>query len=262
MKKIILSIFSLLVFAGCKERIQDFGDLDFLTANDAIVKINMASVYPDDRYMYVRFNDNRVTPLIRAREPYPGGGYNTRGDSRPDFLKIAAGTVNIKVCLPYKIDNGKDSIVLAQQNVTLEPGKQYTVHVTDTAANTKMFLAEESLVRPDSSFAKYRFVNLMPNVEAIDLYYGAAANSSGQDSLIVKNIKYGETSEYFTIRRAASRTWKIRKSGDPVADNTVLALYTNASSTLNARSYTAYALGYAGFTTTIMRPYISFYLVR
>ena len=153
MKKIVLSIFSLLVFAGCKERIQDFGDLDFLTANDAIVKINMASVYPDDRYMYVRFNDNRVTPLIRAREPYPGGGYNTRGDSRPDFLKIAAGTVNIKVCLPHKVDNGKDSIVLAQQNVTLEPGKQYTVHVTDTAANTKMFLAEESLVRPDSSFA-------------------------------------------------------------------------------------------------------------
>lgn len=262
MKKIFLSIFSLLVFAGCKERIQDFGDLDFLTENDAIVKINMASVYPDDRYMYVKFNDNRVTPLIRAREPYPGGGYNTRGDSRPDFLKIAAGTVNVKVCLPHKIDNGKDSIVLAEQNVTFGPGKQYTIHVTDTAANTKMFLAEESLVRPDSSFAMYRFVNLMPNVEALDLYYGAAANSSGQDSLIVSNIKYGETSDYFTIRRTASRTWKIRKAGDPVADNTVLALYTNASSTLNARSYTAYALGYAGFTTTIMRPYVSFYLVR
>lgn len=262
MKKILLSIFVLLIFAGCKERIQDFGDLDFLTANDAIIKINMASVYPDDRYMYVKFNDNRVTPLIRAREPYPGGGYNTRGDSRPDFLRIASGTVNVKICLPHKKDNGKDSIILNEQNLTFLPGKQYTIHVTDTAANTKMFLAEESFVRPDSSFAKYRFVNLMPNVEALDLYYGAAANSSGQDSLIVSNVKYGETSDYFTIRRATARTWKIRKAGDPISDNNVLALYTNASSTLNARSYTAYALGYAGFTSTIMKPYVSFYLVR
>lgn len=262
MKKIIVGIFSLFTLFGCKEGIQDFGDLDFTTANDAIVKINMASVYPDDRYMYVRFNGNRVTPLIRAREPYPGGGYNTRGDSRPDFLKILAGKVNIKVCLPYRIDNGLDSIVLNEQDVVLERGKQYSVHITDTSANTKMFVSEESLARPDSSLAMYRFVNLMPNVEALDLYYGAAANSAAQDSLIAKNIKYGEVSQYFTIRRATTRTWKVRRAGDPVADTNVLALYTNASSTLNSRSYTAYALGYSGFTSTIMKPYISFYLVR
>ena len=262
MKKLLVSIFSIMSLWGCKESIQDFGDLDFLTANDAIVKINMASVYPDDRYMYVKFNDQRVTPKIRAREPYPGGGYNTRGDSRPDFLKVAAGQISIKVCLPHKVDNGLDSIVLSEQTVTVSPGQQYTVHITDTAANTKMFVAQESLARPDSSFATYRFVNLMPNVEALDLYYGAAANSVGQDSLIARNIKYGEVSEYFTIRRAATRTWKIRRAGDPVTDATVLALYTNASSTLDKRSYTAYALGYAGFTSAIMRPYISFYLVR
>lgn len=262
MKKILYHIFGIILLTGCKESVQEFGDLEFMGANDAIVKINMASVYPDDRYMYVKFNDQRVTPLIRAREPYPGGGYNTRGDSRPDFLKVASGNVNIKVCIPYKIDNGKDSIVLNEQSVILSAGKQYTVHITDTAANTKMFLTEESLVRPDSSFATYRFVNLMPNVESLDLYYGAAANSAAQDSLIVKNVKFGEVSAYFTIRRSATRTWKIRKSGDPVTDQTVLALYTNASSTLNSRSYVAYALGYAGFTTTIMKPYVSFYLVR
>lgn len=262
MKNIIFYFLVFTCFVSCKESIQDFGSLEFVSANDAIVKINMASVYPDDRYMYVKFNDQRVTPLIRAREPYPGGGYNTRGDSRPDFLKVSAGTVNIKVCIPHKKDNGQDSIVLNEQSVNLLAGKQYTVHITDTAANTKMFLTDESLVRPDSSFARYRFVNLMPNVEALDLYYGAATNSPGQDSLIVKGVKFGEVSDYFTIRRSAARTWKIRRTGDPVTDQTVLALYTNASSTLNSRSYMAYALGYAGFTTAIMRPYVSFYLVR
>lgn len=269
MKKILLLLATVfLAFSGCKESIQDFGDLDFLTENDAIIKINMASVYPDDRYMYVKFNDERVTPLIRAREPYPGGGYNTRGDSRPDFLKVAAGTINVKVCIPHKKDNGQDSIVLNDQTLSVEGGKQYTIHITDTAANTKMFLAQESFVKPDSSFATYRFVNLMPNVEAIDLYYGAAPSTTTppvqptQDSLIAKNIKFGEISEYFTIRRATTRSWKIRRAGAPATHETVLAFYTNASSTLDKRSYVAYALGYAGFTSTIMKPYISFYLVR
>lgn len=264
MKKIIICLFSVFSLWGCKESIQDFGDVEFLTDKDAIVKINMASVYSDDRYMYVKFNDQRVTPRIRAREPYPGGGYNTRGDSRPDFLRIAEGQVNIKVCLPYSVDNGLDSVVLKEMTVAFQGGKQYTVQIADTAANTKMFVTEESLARPDSSFASYRFINLMPNVESLDLYYGAAATTAEptQDSLVAKNIKFGQISEYFTIRRAAARTWKIRRSGDPVTNASVLASYSNASSLLNRRSYTAFALGYAGFTSAIMRPYVSFYLVR
>ena len=266
-KKLTLCFLSFTLLIGCKEAIQDFGDLDFLTSDDAIVKINMASVYSDDRYMYVRFNDQRVTPRIRAREPYPGGGYNTRGDSRPDFLKVSAGTVNIKVCLPHSVDIGKDSIVLSEQSVVLEGGKQYTLHVTDTAANTQLILSQESLARPDSSFATYRFVNLMPNVEAIDLYYGFYSTSAGgqspaQDSLVASGIKYGQISDYFTLNRVATRTWKIRPAGAAVTNETVLAFYTSTSSTLDRRSYTAYALGYAGFTSTIMKPYISFYLVR
>jgi len=159
-----------------------------------------------------------------------------------------------------------DSIVLSEQTVNLKGGARYTIHVADTAATTKMFVAEENLIRPDSTFATYRFVNLMPNVEALDLYYGAAPGTTEpiQDSLIARNIKYGEMSPYFTIRRATTRSWKIRRAGDPVTNASVLAFYTNASSTLDRRSYTAYALGYAGFptTNTIMRPYIAFYLIR
>lgn len=267
MKKILYLFFAICSFSSCKEAIQDFGDLDFFDAENVIVKINMAAVYPDDRYMYVRFNGNRVTPLIRAREPYPGGGYNTRGDSRPDFLKIGAGKVNVKVCLPFKKDNGRDSLVLNEQEFLFEKGKQYTVHIADTAAKMRMVAHEESLVKPDSAFAKYRFINLMPNVEAIDLYYGFFSTAAGsqnpsQDSLIAKNIKYGELSDYFTVNRAGTRTWKIRPAGAAVTNETVLAFYANASSTLNARSYTAYAIGYAGQTNAIMKPYISFYLVR
>lgn len=265
--KIFIGVIAVFFTWACKESIQDFGDLQFMGSDDAIVKINMTSVYPDDRFMYVKFNDRRVTPLIRAREPYPGGGYNTRGDSRPDFLKVKQGNVNVKVCLPHKEDDGRDSLVLAQLDIKVDGGKQYTVHIADTADRTKMILTTESLARPDSSYATYRFINLMPDVEAIDLYYGfysttIAGQSPTQDSLVAKNIKYGEISEYFTLHRTTTRTWKIRAAGAPVTNETVLAFYSNAASTLNSRSYTAYALGYRDETDAIMKPYISFFLVR
>lgn len=249
---------------SCDKAIQNFGDVEFMMADDAIVKINMASIYPDDRYMYVKFDGQRVTSLIRGREPFPGGGYNTRGDSRPDFLKWKSGSVNVQVGLPYKKDMGLDSIILYESVVKFEAGRRYTLHVTDTASNTKMILNEEDLTRPDSTQARYRFTNLMPNVPAIDLYYGAAATAAEptQDSLVAKNVKYLETSPYFELNRITSRTWKIRPAGSPVTNASVLASYSNAGAILDRRSYTVYALGYNGFNTAIMKPYVSFFLVR
>ncbi|WP_324757427.1 DUF4397 domain-containing protein [Sphingobacterium thalpophilum] len=267
MKKIKIFFYACLCLIGassCDKAIQDFGDIQFMTADDVIVKINMASIYPDDRYMYVKFDGQRVTPLIRGREPFPGGGYNTRGDSRPDFLKWRAGAVNVQVGVPHKVDNGQDSIILYESVIKFEAGKRYSLHVTDTAQYTKMVLNEEDLTRPDSTKARYRFTNLMPNVEAIDLYYGAAAGASEptQDSLVAKNIKYLETSAYFELNRITARTWKIRPAGAPVTNASVLASYSNAGAILDRRSYTVYALGYQGFTSAVMKPYVSFFLVR
>ncbi|MDR2283825.1 MAG: DUF4397 domain-containing protein [Sphingobacterium sp.] len=262
--KIIVLGISLLGFISCDKAVVDYGELEYVSPDDAIIKINMASVYPDDRYMFVKFNNQRITPLIRGREPFPGGGYNTRGDSRPDFLRYASGTVNVKIAIPHKIDKGLDSLVLYDSNINFEKGKRYTLHITDTDANTKMILNEEDLSRPDSTFARYRFTNLMPNVPAIDLYYGAAAGTAEptQDSLVAKNVKYMETGEYFQLNRITTRTWKIRKAGAPVTNATVLASYSNAGAILDRRSYTIYALGYDGQTSAIMKPYVSFFLVR
>lgn len=264
---ILMVLFSSTIFNGCKDTIQDFGAVDFISEDKAIVKINMASVYPDDRFMIVKFNDIRVTPRIQAREPYPGGGYNTRGPSSSEFLMVDGGNVNVKVCLPKKVDDGQDSIVLYSGMIDLKAGGRYTLHVTDTAANTKLITTEESFVLPDSAYASYRFINLMPNVPAIDLYYGffntaVASQTPAQDSLVATNIKFGEISPKFILHRGASKTFKIRPAGAAVTNETVLAFYANAGSTLNQRQYTCYALGYSGQTSAAMKPYVSFMLVR
>src|SRR5690606_25269317 len=111
------------------------------------------------------------------------------------------------------------------------------------------------------------FINLIPNVMAVNFYNGFNTTAAGtqtpaQDSLVDSNVKFGEISPRIVLNRSVTRTFKVRPAGAPVTNESVLAFYANAGSTLNQRQYTCYALGWAGQTSTIMKPYISFMLVR
>jgi len=262
----IFSFLSLCVvlfsMAGCDRNELNYGDTEYVSATDAVVKLNYASLYLDNRYVFVKFNGKRVTPLIRGRQPFPGGGYNTLGDVRADFLSINPGDVKVEVVLPHKVDNGLDSAILYNTTVKLDQGKRYTIHITDTGSLTKSMLTEENFAKPDSGYAVYRFVNLMPNVPEIDLYYGQSATVTIADKKIASNIKYMEVSDYITLNRAAARTWKIRPAGAAITNATVIASYTSASTLLNQRSYTIYALGYNGVKVAPTMPYLSFFHIR
>lgn len=264
MKKLFIILIGLIFFASCGKNIITYGEVEYPDMSKAIVKINMASMYPDNRFMFVKFNDVRVTPNIQGRQPYPGGGYNTYGDSRPDFLTADPGKLNIKVCMASKIDPLKDSL-LYEVSYDVQGGKSYTIHVADTSQNTKSMLQEEFFVMPDSGYASYKFVNLMPDVEYVDLYYGQSATSHVADVLVASNIKFMSSSENFTLNRYMTRTWKVRRAGTGTT-GTVLASYVNAGAILNQRQYTAYALGYeSSFGKTparTNRPFVSFFLVR
>lgn len=259
----LLTLFcALLVLSGCGKNVLDYGDVEKITDDMPLIKINYACPYVDDRFVIVKFNDKRVTSRIQNRTPFPGGGYNTRGDVRADYLTIPTGAVEVKVALPFKKDNGLDSLILYKTTINIEQKKRYVVHLTDTASLIKSVLTEENFLKPDSGYATYRFINLMPNVPAIDLYYGTSATVHTADRLVAANIKYLAISDYFTLNRYAARTWKIRPAGAELTTATVLASYTNVGSLLNQRTYTAYAHGYSGKTTAAQKPYLSFFHIR
>lgn len=247
--------------AGCGKNVIDYGDVEKIT-DQPLLKINYASMYSDDRFVVISFNGKRVTSRIQGRTPFPGGGYNTRGDVRADYLTATPGPVEIKVALPYKVDIGMDSVELYKTTVNVEKGKRYVAHLTDTAAFTKTVLTEENFLMPDSGFAVYRFINLMPNVPSIDLYYGTSATDHTADRLVAGNVKYLQTSDYFKLNRFSARTWKIRPAGAALTTATVLASYTSANTLQNQRSYVVYALGYSGITTPARKPYVSFFNIR
>ncbi len=252
----------LLLLASCSKNEINYGDVVKVTAEQPLIKINYASLYADNRFVFVRFNGKRVTSLIQGRTPFPGGGYNTYGDVRADYLTIDPGNVKLSVALPYKVDIGLDSVELYSTNINIEAGKRYVAHITDTAQFTKTVLTEENFNKPDSGYATYRFINLMPNVPAIDLYYGQSATVVTADKLVAGNIGYLQISNYFTLNRASARTWKIRPAGAAVTNATVITTYTTASSLLNQRTYTVYALGYNGITLAPRKPYLSFFHIR
>jgi hypothetical protein len=239
--------------AGCEKNVISYGDSTIVDASKALLKLNYSSLYAANPSVQISFNGARVTPLLAGRTPYPGGGYNTNGDSRPDYLAVTPGEISIKISIPQRGTN-VDSVVLYTTSVTVEAGKNYTAHITDTAAKTQTVLLTDEFARPDSNYAKFKFVNLMPNVPAVDLYYGT--------TLVAPNIAYKAASNYFTLQVPASTlSWAVRPAG-AAATTTALAVYSSASTTTNQRVYTVFAIGYAGATDAVRRPYVSFLLNR
>lgn len=253
-----ISFFSIILFAaafvmtGCEKNEINYGVTEPV-ADKALLKFNYVSSYAVNRAVQLSINGERVSNLITSRTPFPGGGYNTGGGSSPDYLTVNPGTLDIKISIP-KVGTNEDSVVYYTNTITVEANKNYTAHITDTAANTKTFLATDDFSLPDSGYVKYKFVNLMPNVPAVDLYYGTTK--------VASDIAYLTASEYFTMAvPTSSLTWSIRAAG-AAPTSTALASYASASTTLNRRVYTAFALGYSGSTDAARKPYISFLLNR
>jgi len=259
-KNLLIVFCSVLFLASCDKTVLDYGEVQKLTPETPIIKINYASPYKDDRFVIVKFNGRRVTSRIQNRTPFPGGGLNTRGDLRADFLTVEPGEVKLTIATPFKIDNGLDSLEIFSTTMTIEKGKRYVVHITDTAKLTKTVLTEERFLLPDSGYAEYRFINLMPNVPALDLYYGQSATVHTADRLIASNIQFLKISDYIRLNRASARTWKIRAAG-AASTTAPIASYTSTSSLLNQRAYTIYANGYLGGTTG-NAPFLSLFFVR
>jgi hypothetical protein len=254
MKKILTIsalAFSIAFVSGCEKEADLVANAESVAANKALLKINFVSTYAANPSVQFKLNDVRVSNLITARTPYPGGGYNTGGGSTNDYLAVDPGTIAMSIAIPNKNTN-TDSIMLFKTNLTLDPGKNYTAHITDTAANTKVLLTLDDVNAPDTGLVKYRFVNLMPNVPAIDLYYDTIK--------VASNIAYLTSSNYFTMPvPAASLTWSIREA-NAAPTSTALATYSSANTILRQRVYTAFALGYKGATDATRKPYVSFYL--
>lgn len=255
MKKIFFLVFCgvvTMLFVGCDREIDPLAEYIVPTESDARLKLNVVSVYQKNPSFQISVNNVRVSNLITARTPFPGGGYNTGGDNRPDYLLVKPGANNVSVAIP-KVGTNVDSVVLFNGSVNLTAGKHYTLHVTDTAANTKMVLVEDDVSNADTASSKYRFINLMPDVPAVDFYYGT--------TVVAANVPYLSITAPFTMKNPTTHlAWTIRQAG-AAPTSTALATYTSANTAISTRNYVVFAEGYKAITGTTdpRRPFVSFF---
>lgn len=253
----IFAIASILLFAGCDKNEINYGEFEKVSADQTLIKFNVNIALAANPSYQIKINGQRVSTLIPSRYPYPGGGYNTSGDSRADYLPIKTGSNEVSFTIPKKGTN-IDSVELYKTTVDVASGKAYSLHVSDTTSAIsapKSLLVEDDFTIPDSGFVRFRFVHLMPGVAPLDLYNGT--------TLVKSNISYLKASDFFTlpIGTPTGSVWSVRLTGS-APTSTAIATYTSANTITNKRVYTVFATGYIGKTDATRKPYVSFYLVR
>jgi hypothetical protein len=245
MKKsaIILSTLAGIVLLGACEKNSFFTSNHVQVPTQAQLKVNFVSIYRGLPPFQIKVNDVRVSNTITntastAITPFPGGGLNTGGLSTADYLSINPGSNKISISIP-KVGTDVDSVALATATIDVAAGNQYSLYFSDTAANTTSLLVQDTLSRPDSAFAKYKFINLIPDLPSADLYIGTTKVASA--------IPYKGVSPTFLVpTNSSSTTWGIRAAGGTTNLNT----YASAASVSNQRVYTVIAKGYSSISAT------------
>lgn len=219
----------------------------------ALVKIGWFSqtIAANNVGVQLKFDGERNGNTFTSPTPYPGGGFNTGGNSFADYLAVAPGTRTMTISIPNANTNN-DSIVRFNGPVTLTGGVRQTVMVTDTGVNTAATVLTDNINPPETpgNFAKAKFFNGMPGT-TLDLYIRSSSGTLAGP----KNVAYKGVSGYFDFPAGLSNdTLDIVTAGSAYTSSTTpLARYVWAqTSIIQTRVYTILSAGYptVAYTTT------------
>lgn len=202
--------------------------------------------------LLLKVNGNVVSNTIATRTPFPGGGYNTNGSNFALYLGVPLGSNTVSVIVP-KFGTNMDSIVLFNNTITIPDNGAYSLHIADTLVNptvnnTKGILVKNHIADLDTGYCRFRFVNMIPNLPAVDVYLNGI--------LMKSNVAFMATSDTFTVRTgvyapgynsAVTTTWAIRPAG-AAATSTATCSYASSNGLLSQRVMTVFGMGYAGLT--------------
>ncbi|MBI1341846.1 MAG: DUF4397 domain-containing protein [Terrimonas sp.] len=257
MKNKIISATIILGLAGilsCKKQASPDIPLLRTPANiqQAFVKLNYASAYKNNPAVQLKINGVRVSSTINYAYPFPGGGLNTGGGSQADYFATEATSAAFAVTIP-KAASTADSTQLFIGTANLTAGNYYSFHIADTGSSARSSLIMENMSQPDSGFTRYRFVNLMPDLPGVDLYFAG--------TLVAGNIPFMGKSNEFTLVQGTGGKWEIK----PAGSGTSLATYPSGTYTVpNQRVMTVFSRGYSTISSSsdARRRQVSLYYTR
>lgn len=240
---------AILLFTACKKNAYNITDRQTVDGK-SLVKIGLFNMTIATTNLLIYNNGDRISGAVASPYPYPGGGFNTSGNSNGDYFAVNPGNNKFEL---FTTNPGTANIITKFFETTqnLEANKKYTIYTTDTAANVVAILAPDDAVAPDSGFARIRFINLIPNSNSVDFYKGT--------TLLKAGVAYKNFTDFFDIPASTIDTFSIRAAGAvPGPAITALAYYRLANNT-NKRIYSFLCRGYLGIggTTDLRRPQVS-----
>jgi hypothetical protein len=226
-----------------------------ITGTQGQLKINLAFAYAVDySTMRIKINGKTVSSSLQTRQPFPGGGFNTRGSNFALYLSVPQGSNAVSVVIP-KVGTDTDSVVLYTGTVSIPDNSPYTLHLSDTAGNPRSGKIDDLLVKNvinklDTGFCRFKFVNLIPNLTAVDLYLNGIK--------IQSNIPYKTATDTFSVRTgvnqpgwtsAITTTWAVRPAG-ALPTSTATASYASSNGLQSQKVMTLFSMGYSAGTGT------------
>jgi hypothetical protein len=259
MIKYIMPVVALFALASCTKNTgvtnQPY-DTYGTPADKGQLKVNLAFAYNIDyANLRIKLNGAYVSSLLQSRTPFPGGGYNTRGSNFALYMAVPLGSNAVSVVMP-KFGTNTDSIVLYNTTITIPDNSPYTLHIADTAASTKSVLVKNNIAGIPENFCRFNFVNLIPNVPAVDLYLNGVLMKSNVAYLASTgpmDIQIGASAPGFVS--GATTTWAVRPAG-AASTTTAIASYASSNGLQNMLALTGFCMGYSGATGTRL-PYFA-----
>lgn len=183
--------------------------------------------------------------------PYPGGGLNTGGNNKNDYLAVDTGTIQVSLSVPKKGTN-EDSINVLATTVNISKGKYYTLMVCDSFPNAQAYVLDDNTTYADSGYYRYNITNTIPNLGDAGIDFLLSNSNGGGVKVLASDVKYKQSTGFQAFPWVGgSDTLRIRKTGT----TTILGTYTTSSVT-NKRCFTLVARGYVG-ATSVRAPSIS-----
>jgi len=238
----LVSTAAALLLVSCDKK-EVVSQLNLLSvAGNTNFKVVHASAYATNYSVQLKINDVRVSSNMTYSTPFPGGGLNTGGSNFPWYMSMVGGDKKISLSVA-KVGTSTDSIFLSSNTTYFAPDQYYTVYLTDTGANTQLVKRVENVTPPANSTSRLKFVNLIPNLPAADLYWGTTK--------VASNVPYQNFSPEFTLAEKDTGRWYIRPAGAlPTSPYTAVypAIGSVYQTMANQRIFTVYSRGWIGAT--------------
>jgi hypothetical protein len=242
---------------GCEKNKLNLSD-NIDPSNGGYFKLGWVSPGMNTQGVQLKINGQRVSNQLGFRftsttqyvMPFPGGGLNTGGNNKNDYLAVDTTDLQIELSIP-KAGTNEDSLKVYSTTMKIGRGKYHTLMVADSFPNVTSYVLDDNTTYADSGFVRLNFTNAIPNVGAgVDFL---VTNTSGTDIVLASNIQYKESSGFITIPLVTgTNTFKLRKNGTTATLGTTYG----TSSVTNKRCFTVVARGHVG-KTGIWGPAIS-----